>query len=175
MYSEELKIPKDRIPVLIGKKGVIKKRIQRLAGNRLAIDSKEGDVLIEGEDSLSIFRTKMIIQAIGRGFNPDVALLLMDDSYSLELINIQDFSGKSQKKMVRLKSRLIGTRGKAWKHIERTTECRLSVYGKTIGIIGRIEDVFIARQAIEYLLQGAPHSNVYKFIQEKKKKMKHLF
>lgn len=172
MYSDELKIPKDRVPILIGKKGATKRKIERRTGTKLKIDSKEGDVVIESEDSLNVFRTRTIIQAIGRGFNPDIALYLTDDSYSFELINIQDFSGKSHKKMTRLKSRVIGTHGKAWKHIERVANCNLSVYGKTIGIIGKIEDAIIARQAIEYLLQGAPHGNVYKFLQEKKKKMR---
>ncbi len=172
MFDYEIKIPRDRIAVLIGKKGFIKKNIQRLTNTRLIIDSKEGDVLIESEDSFAAYNTKLIIQAIGRGFNPDIALLLTNEEYSLEIIDITEFTGKSKKKMQRIKARLIGTKGKAWKMIEELAGCHLSVYGRTVSIIAHVEEIALARQAVEDLLKGAPHANVYKFVQDKKKKMR---
>ena len=172
MFSYEIKIPKDRVAVLIGKKGFVKRKIQKITNTKLIIDSKEGDVTIEGEDSFSAFSTQMIIKAIGRGFNPDIALMLVHENYNLEIIDITEFTGKSEKKIKRIKARIIGTKGKAWRTIERLTGCHLSVYGRTIGIIGHVEDVTLARQAIEELLKGAPHSNAYRFIQEKRKLMR---
>lgn len=172
MFDYEIKIPKDRVAVLIGKKGVAKKKIQRLTNTKLIIDSKEGDVIIESDDSFDAYNTQLIIKAIGRGFNPDVALLLTKENYNLEIIDITEFTGKSKKKMHRIKARLIGTEGKAWKTIERLTDCRLAVYGKTVSIIGPAEEVVLARQAVEDLLKGAPHSHVYKFVQDKRKLMR---
>ena len=172
MFDYEIKIPKDRVAVLIGKRGAVKKKIQRLTNSKLIIDSKEGNVTIESEDSFAAYNTKLIIQAIGRGFNPDIALLLKNEDYSLEMINITEFAGKSRKTMHRIKARVIGTKGKAWKMLERLTRCYLSVYGKTISIIGLTEEVALARQAVEDLLKGAPHGNIYKFLQEKKKKIR---
>jgi len=172
MFSYEIKIPKDRVAVLIGKKGEIKRRIERSTKTKLTIDSKEGNVTINGEDSFSAYNTQIIIKAIGRGFNPDIALLLKRDAYALEIIDITEIVGKSKKKMHRVKARLIGTEGKAWKTIERLTGCFLSVYGKTVGIVGSPEGVALARQAVEDLLGGSPHGNVYKYLQEQKKKRK---
>jgi len=172
MFDYEIKIPKDRVAVLIGKKGVVKNKIQKLTKTHLIIDSKEGDVTIESEDSFAAYNTQMIIKAIGRGFNPDIALLLIKEDYNLEIIDITEFTGKSKKKMQRLKARLIGTEGKAWKTVERLTDCHLAVYGKTVSIIGHAEEIELARQAVEDILKGAPHSNVYKFVQDKRKLMR---
>lgn len=172
MFDYEIKIPKDRVAVLIGKKGAVKKKIQRLTRTKLTINSKEGDVTIESEDSFAAYNTQLIIKAIGRGFNPDIALLLVKEDYSFELIDLTEFAGKSRKTVHRIKARIIGTKGKAWKMLERLTGCYLSVYGKTIGIIGPVEKIPLAKQAVEDLLKGAPHGNIYKFLQDKRKKIR---
>lgn len=172
MFDYEIKIPKDRVAVLIGKKGIVKKKIQRITGTKLIIDSREGDIIIESDDSVAAFTAQLVIKAIGRGFNPDIALFLTKEDYNLEIIDITEFTGKSKKKLQRIKARLIGTKGKAWKTVEQLTNCRLSVYGKTVSIIGYAEEVSLARQAVEDLLKGAPHGNVYRFVQNKKKIMR---
>lgn len=170
-FSYELKIPKERIAVLIGKSGEIKKQIEEETHSKIFIDSKEGDVRITGHDSLGLFSAREMIKAIGRGFSPEIAMLILKSDYAFELLNITDYLGKSQKKMTRLKARVIGTEGKTRKHIEEITETNLSVYGKTIGIIGEVEHVMLARRAIETLLAGATHSSVYKWLEKKKKEL----
>jgi ribosomal RNA assembly protein len=172
MFSYEIKIPKNRVAVLIGKKGFVKRNIQRLTNTRLIIDSKEGDVTIESEDSFAAYNTQSIIRAIGRGFNPNIALMLINEDYSLEVLDITEFTGKSERNIKRIKARIIGTKGKAWKMIERLTGCYLSVYGKTVSIIGPVDNVVLARQAVEDLLKGAPHANAYKYVQDKKRLMR---
>ena len=54
--------------------------------------------------------------------------------------------------------------------LERLTKTNLSIYGKTIAIIGQVEHVNLARQAIERLLQGSQHGTVYSFIEKQKAK-----
>lgn len=174
MFDYEVKIPKDRIAVLIGKKGLVKNKIQRLTKTKIIIDSKEGDVIVESKDSFAAYSTTLIVKAIGRGFNPNIALLLNREDYSMEIVDITEFTGKSKKKVRRIKARIIGTKGKAWKMVEKLTGCYLSVYGKTVSIIGLVEEVALAKQAVEDLLKGAPYSNVYKFIQDKKKKLEQV-
>ena len=165
---EQLKIPKERISVLIGVKGSIKRKIQRLTKTRLIVNSEEGDIFIEG-DSLDVFNCLNVVKAIARGFNPDIALKLLDEDTSIEIISLDEFS-RSKKDMIRLKSRLIGTQGRARSHLEELTSTNISVYGKTISIIGRTDDVFIARQGIINLINGSKHGNVYLFIEKQKKK-----
>lgn len=163
---EQLKIPKERIPVLIGTKGSTKRKIQKLTNTILKINSEEGDVFIEGE-SLDVFNCLNIIKAIGRGFNPEIALKLLDDDYSFEMINVEEFS-RNKKDLIRIKSRLIGTEGRARKHIEDLTNTNIVVYGKTVCIIGKIDNVSIARQGIINLLQGSKHGNVYLYLEKQK-------
>ena len=109
-----------------------------------------------------------MIQAIGRGFNPEVALTLLDESFSFELISLKDFS-RNEKDAARIRARIIGKEGKARLMLEKLTETFISVQGKTIGVIGKLESADIAKRAIEKLLSGAPHGNVYKFIEQQKR------
>ena len=141
MYSSEIKIPKQRIAILIGKERNIKKWIEK---------------------------------AIGRGFNPDIAMSLAKEENYLEIIEINNFAKGSAKKMMRLKSRLIGSNGTARKNVEIMTNTNIVIYGKTVGIIGKAEDVALARNAIEKLLLGAPHGNVYRYIEMQKKRFREI-
>ena len=166
MPFDEIRVPKERISVLIGTKGSTKRKIQKLTNTILKINSEEGDVFIEGE-SLDIFNCLSIIKAIGRGFNPEIALKLLDDDYSFEMINIEEFS-RNKKDLIRIKSRLIGTEGRARKHIEELTNTNIVVYGKTVSIIGKIDNISIARQGIINLLQGSKHGNVYLYLEKQK-------
>jgi len=167
---QELSIPKLRVAVLIGTKGEVKKKIEKLTKTKLQI-MKEGDVILEG-DSLNCFIAEKIIRAIGRGFNPDVAIKLKNEDYVLEIIKIADYTGKSIKRFTRIKARLIGTKGKARRVLEKLTNTNVIIYGKTVSIIGKAENVQTAIEAIKYLLEGAPHGNVYKFLEEAVRKKK---
>ena len=174
-YSYELKIPKDRVAVLIGVKGKVKNEIEAATKTKLQIDSKEGDVAVSGEDALGLFTAREVVEAIGRGFNPDFAKLLLKQDYILEILNAQDFAGKSKSSVDRLKGRVIGKEGKARTTIEDLTETNISVYGKTIAIIGLPENASLARKAIELLLQGSMHSSVYRMLERKRAQMKTKF
>ena len=170
-YLYDTKIPKERIAVLIGKDGITKKQIESATNIKLKIDSKEGDVFLKGEDALGLYSAREVINAIGRGFNPETALLLLKQDYTLEILNMTDYI-KSKNSIIRLKGRVIGAEGRSRKTIEELTETYISVYGKTIGIIGFSENVAIAKKAVESLLSGSPHSSVYKWLEKRRGNMK---
>ena len=86
-----------------------------------------------------------------------------------EQVNIGDYMKSKDASMQRLRGRVIGKEGKSRKYIEEMTETHISVYGKTIGIIGETEDASIARQAIENLLKGSQHNSVYHWLEKKRK------
>jgi len=171
-FSYELKVPKDRIAVIIGKDGETKAELEEITKTIIEVDSKEGDVFITGSDAINLYTIREVIKAIGRGFNPDIAKLLLKQDYVYEQINITDYAGKGKSGLLRLKGRVIGKEGKARKLIEELTECYVCVYGKTISIIGQPEFVIVAKQAVESLLSGSPHSNVYRWLEKKRRWLK---
>jgi len=169
-FSYQIKIPKDRIAVLIGKKGEIKKQIEENTNTKISVDSKEGEITVSGEDAIMLYTTRDLIRAIARGFNPEIAFLLLKQDYAFDILNLPDFDNPSQ--LARIKGRVIGRDGRSREIIEEHTEAYVSVYGKTICIIGLTENVVVARRAIEMLLKGSPHSNVYKWLERMRREMK---
>ena len=172
-YCHDLKIPKERIAVLIGTEGQTRDLIEKNTDTKITVNSHEGDVHVEGADAIRLFTSREIIKAIGRGFNPEIALQLNKSDYCFELISIMDFA-KTKKDVIRLKGRVIGSEGKSRKAIETLCEVSISVYGKTVGIIGEAQRVGIARRAIESLLSGSPHANVYKWLEKQRRDIKKI-
>lgn len=169
--SHELRVPKDRIAVLIGEGGETKKKLETDLQMKILIDSKEGDITLIGEDAILLYTGKEIVRAIARGFNPDIALLLLKQDYAFELLDLTEYS-KHQNHHQRLKGRVIGTKGKSRHIIEDATESFISVYGKTIGIVAPVENILITKQAVHNLLSGSPHSSVYRWLDKKRREMK---
>jgi len=167
----ELVIPEDRIGVLIGKEGEVKERIEKETGCKLNISSKTGVVRIQCEDPIGFLRAQDVIKAIAHGFNPDVAMkLLQDELMVLEIIDLTGYV--SPKHLERVKGRIIGKEGKMRRFIEDTLDVNISVYGKTVAIIGDAESVAAAREAILMLVEGAQHSTVQRFLERKRREMK---
>lgn len=171
-FRYEFIIPKERIAVLIGKKGEIKRAIEANTKTKVSIDSGEGIVKIEGEDAIKMFNAQEVVKAIGRGFNPDIAMHLLKADYMFELIDLKDYVKNKKNHLIRLKGRVIGENGKSRRIIEELSESCVCVYGKTIGIIGEVEHVAVARRAIESLLKGSPHSTVYRWLEKQRKELK---
>jgi ribosomal RNA assembly protein len=171
-YSYELKVPKSRVAVIIGKDGSVKQDLEDSTNIKLEIDSKEGDVIVSGEDALGLYTAREIIKAIGRGFNPEIAKQLLKPDYIFEIIDLREYVGKSKDAMLRLKGRVIGKEGKSRRLIEELTECNISVFGKTISIIGLPEPAASARHAVEILLKGSNHSTVYRWLERRRREMK---
>lgn len=171
-YSYTMKLPKERIAVLIGIKGEVKKELEEATHARFHINSDEGDVTLSGTDTLGLFIAREIVRAIGRGFNPDVAKLLLKADYVFEMINIADYAGKAKNQLERIRGRVIGSEGKSRKVIEQLTETYISVYGKTIAIVGTAANVNTARRAIESLLSGSMHATIYRWLERQRRELK---
>jgi ribosomal RNA assembly protein len=152
---EEVNIPDDRKGVLIGRDGSVKSELERQSRTRITIT--EG-VVIEGDDPLMVMRAAEVVKAVGRGFSPEKAMLLLGDAYELRIISLQ---GESEKTIKRLMSRVIGRNGATRRILEHDTNCLISVYGKTVAIIGKSDEVPAAEEAVECLLKGRSHGYVY--------------
>ena len=168
-----MKIGKNRIAVLIGKNGKTKEEIEKKLGVKIDLDSKTGDCEIKqvlndpNYNPLNIYTAQKIVNAINRGFNPTKAMKLLEDDFDLEIFNLMSILGKSDKRIKRVKGRVIGRAGEMRKAIERYAESFISVYGKTVSIITDYENLQIARKAVSMLINGIPHHVVLKFLEDK--------
>ena len=171
-----IRIPSDRVGALVGKDGSSKKMIEERTGIKLQID-KEGEVVYddnaEGVEPIMALKIIDVVKAIGRGFNPDKALkLLDDDDMYFESIDIKDVIGDRQNQVVRARGRLIGKDGKTRKLIEDLADVYMSVYGNTVSLIGNSISLPIAKNAIEMLLHGSEHSTVYHYLESQRPKLR---
>jgi len=172
-----VKVPKERIGVLIGPDGKVKEIIQKKLSVDLEIDSETGDITISSNkdvvDPSLLFRARDAVTAIGRGFAPERAFkLLEDEENTLFVIDLREVFGKSESDIKRVKGRIIGKEGKTRRMIEEMSEAMVSVYGHTIAIIGGVENVEIAREASSFLIKGSQHATVYRYLQRKRQELK---
>lgn len=154
-------IPQERVPVLIGDSGKAKKAMEQASNCSLNIDSETGEVTIIGTDALAVWQCAEVIRAVARGFSPEIAQKLFIEGYEYEQINVQDYAGKSKKKLIRLRGRVIGESGKAKRRLQALTDTVIVIYGKTVGVIGKTIGVGAAKRSIEMLLSGSPHLRAF--------------
>ena len=171
---QHVKIPQDRIGVLIGAGGETMREIEQRAEVRLDIDSEEGSVRIERVgDPVVGLKGPDIVKAIGRGFAPEDALrLLEDDMMMFDVIDV-GAAARNKSDLERQKGRLIGEGGRTRELMEELTGASVTIYGSTLGVIGGPQQVEAVREAAEMILDGAPHGAVYSFLERKRNELKH--
>jgi ribosomal RNA assembly protein len=172
-----VRIPKERVGVLIGPDGKVKQNIEEKFMVTLEIESESGGVTIvlsekAGDPSL-LFKAKDTVTAIGRGFSPEHAFrLLRNEDDIFDFIDLRLVFGRSESDIKRVKGRIIGANGKTRKLIEELTGASVVVYGHTVGFIGTFERVDVARNAVQMLIDGSQHHTVYKYLQRKRSDFK---
>lgn len=171
-----LKIPEDRVGALIGPRGKAKRRIEDFFGVEMTIESESGSVEIAlkpgQKDVSAIFIVQNVVKAIGRGFSPSRAEVLAKEDYDLNVIDLGDYVGDSKNAIGRVKGRIIGKAGRSRALLEELTETEISVYGHTVAIIGNVEALGVAREAVMMLIRGRFHKTVWNFLYAYRRKMK---
>lgn len=172
-----VRIPKERIGVLIGPEGKVKRDIEERLTVELQIESVSGGVEIKltekTVDPSMLFRAKDVVTAIGRGFSPEEAFrLIRNEDAVFDFIDLRAIFGRSEADIKRVKSRIIGMNGKTRRTIEDLTEADVVIYGHTVGLIGTFEQVDAARNAVQMIIQGSQHHTVYNYLQKKRREIK---
>ncbi len=179
-FEKIIRVPNDRIAVLIGKSGNVKLKIEKLCYVSLDINGDTGEVLIKSQGNvgkIQPFKAMEIVTAIGRGFSPENALTLLKGENALHVIDLREFAGKSSANVERIKGRIIGEGGRARRNMENLSGTHISVYGRTVSIIGDSSKLRIAVDAISAISSGSLHGSVYSKLeaanrQAKQEKMK---
>ena len=171
-----VRIPKERVGILIGPEGKVKQYIEEKLQVKLDVDS-EGNVTIvlseKATDPSLLLKAKDVVTAIGRGFSPEVTFrLIRNEDEIFDLIDLRVIFGRSESDIKRIKGRIIGAEGKTRKLIEELTEADVVVYGHTVGLIGSFEQVDTAHNAVQMIIEGCQHHTVYNYLQKKRTELK---
>jgi ribosomal RNA assembly protein len=171
-----VRIPKERVGILIGPEGKVKQHIEEKLQVKLDVDS-DGNVAIvlseKATDPSMLLKAKDVVTAIGRGFTPEVTFrLIRNEDEIFDLIDLRVIFGRSESDIKRIKGRIIGAEGKTRKLIEELTEADVVVYGHTVGLIGSFEQVDAAHNAVQMIIEGCQHHTVYNYLQKKRTELK---
>jgi len=161
----KMSINPDRIGILIGKGGEVRRRIEDLTGCEIDIDEKNGVITVRGDDVDSVLTASNIVKAINLGFSPDKAFMLLDRDMNLHIIDIYTYLKKrDENNLRRVLGRIIGERGKAKRVIEETSGTYMSIYRNYIAVIGDFEGIYMVDEAVKMLAKGLPHKIVYEHL-----------
>jgi ribosomal RNA assembly protein len=173
-FQETVRVPADRVGVIVGRNGKVRRRIEKLTNVKLNVDS-EGSVTIssptQSDDPVLAWKARDIVRAIARGFSPRNALTLIDEDMMLIIVSLREVVGTSPSQLKRVAGRIIGENGRTRKVIEQVTDTKVTVYGRTVSIIGMNPGLDYARRAIDMLISGAPHSAVYSRLERMRREM----
>ncbi|CAJ35266.1 KH domain-containing protein [Methanocella arvoryzae] len=172
--QEHIKVPQDRIGAIIGVDGKIKELLEKKSGAQISVDSESGTVVIDSKegDPFKALKASDAIKAIARGFSPEKALKLLDsEDLILDMMDLSKITD-TPSDLTRIKGRIIGRGGKTREIIESMTGAKISVYGKTISIIGDAEQIMTVRTALDMLIDGAPHGAVYGYLERRRREIK---
>ena len=154
---EEVFIPVERLGLLKSdRKGW--KLIEDSCECRLSIEDGEG-VIIEGK-AYGEFVAKNIIYAFGRGFDMEIARRLLNDEFYFSSIDLKQALG-NEKRVARIKARIIGENGRTKRYIESVSSAKMSVYGDTVSLIGSMYEIREAETAVNTLIEGGTHKLAY--------------
>ncbi len=163
-----VKVPVDRIGVVIGEKGSVKKELMDRTGVRITIDSENSLVILEPEvdgiPPINLMKAAEVIKAIAQGFPPEKAFRLLEEDQILVTVDLKQFVGDSPNHLKRVKARIIGEKGRARRTLEEMTGTYINVGESSVAIIGDYERAMAAKKAVEMLVEGRMHSTVYKYL-----------
>jgi len=174
-FEQIVKVPVERVGVVVGKAGSVKSEIEERCGVKLQIESDVGDVIIRSEgdvSELNPLKAVEVITAIARGFSPERAFRLFDEGATIDVIDLREYAGKSESSLKRIKGRIIGLEGRSRRVIEEFTGAYLSIYGHTVTVLGTVEQLRLAVEAIRLLSSGRTHKSVYNMLQRARARAK---
>ncbi|AGT35068.1 hypothetical protein N186_03520 [Thermofilum adornatum] len=167
--SGRLPVPFDqsKIGLLIGKDGTNKARLEEAFNVKIEVKPEEGIVYVEPREGATLYNVyvaEKALKALSIGFSIDDVLLLKDDVYDLEIIDLGEVA-KNREDLLRIKARVIGTGGRFKKALEDMTGAKIAVGEKQIGIIGDFEQNKLIKDALTRLIAGQSHQAVMKFLE----------
>jgi ribosomal RNA assembly protein len=140
-------------------------RLQKELGVKLTNRGK--NVFVNGPVDKE-FMAIEVLEAINLGFSADRALELKQNDFMLQTVHIKDITKRHD--LERVRARIIGSQGRTLKTLQNLTNCDLAMNDNEIGLIGPIQEMEDAVQAVTSLVQGSKQGNVYGRLERRRKK-----
>jgi len=140
-------------------------RLQKELGIKLT--NKGKNVFVNGPADKEFVAIE-VLEAINLGFSADRALELTQNGFMLQTVHIKDITKRHD--LERVRARIIGTQGRTLKTLQNLTNCDLAMNDNEIGLIGPIQEMEDAVQAVTSLVQGSKQGNVYGRLERQRKK-----
>ena len=147
----------DKIPRVIKSRKKLEKALNVKITNR----GKEIDFEGAPEDE---YVAEKVLEAIDFGFPINTALLIKEEDYLFDIINIKDHT--NQKNLERVRGRIIGKNGKTLKTISGLSKCFFEIKDNSLGIIGDAEFIQNAKESAIALIKGSKQANVYAYLEK---------
>lgn len=142
---------------------IIKNKKKLEASLDVKIINRGKEISLEG-NSLNEYIAEKVIEALDFGFPLSAALLIKDEDFVFEVINIKDHTRR--KDLERIRARIIGKKGKTLQTLHNLTNCNFELKDNEVGIIGDAENIENAQQAVVSIIKGAKQSNMYSFLEK---------
>jgi ribosomal RNA assembly protein len=155
---QQLYIPSERLKGLKKDKKELES-LERICKCKISV-GVDDQMAVEGQDAFGEFTAKNVLHAYGRGFEMKVAELLAHDDCYFESLDLEMLLG-NEKRIHRMKSRIIGESGRTKTYIESVSGAKLSIYGNTVSFIGSSLQINEAQTAVNTLIEGGTHKLAY--------------
>ncbi len=142
----------DKLPRIIKSK----KKLEQILNVKITNKGKE--VSISGKPEEEYIAEK-VIDALNFGFPFSVAVLIKEQDYVFEILNIKNYTRRSNLEAIR--ARIIGKKGKTLSTLNQLTKCNFELKDNEVGIIGDPEHIKNAQEAVISIIRGAKQANVY--------------
>ena len=138
-----------------------KQKLEKELNVKLSIRGKEVEIEGEPEDE---YVAEKVLDALDFGFPFSVAMLIKDEDYLFEILNIKHYT--KRKDLEEVRGRIIGKKGGTLRTLSELTKCFFEIKDNRVGIIGDVEHIRYAQDAVIFLLQGSKQANVYSFLEK---------
>ncbi|NYZ74834.1 hypothetical protein H0O03_01045 [Candidatus Micrarchaeota archaeon] len=163
-------LPKKTLNLLAKNNREELREVERAAGVKIKLSEEDAEIEAGADNPGSEWEAEQVLLALEAGFPAKQALKLLKEDYFMEKIDLgQAFRG-NESQVTRYKARVIGSEGRAKKKIEEITGAFVAVGDESVAVIGKFEELKDAKEAVIRLLEGAPHANVFHFLERKKKR-----
>jgi len=138
-----------------------KKRLEKILNVKITNRGKEVYVQGKPEDE---YVAEKVIDALEFGFPFSTAIMIREHNCVFEIINIKDYT--KRKDLVRIRARIIGTKGKTLQTLHHLTNCFFEIKDNSVGIIGAPEFIKNSQEALISIIRGSKQANVYSFLEK---------